>query len=311
MSSSETTIPSVPVEPTQPSVVVVTPAPIDHSKELAFPLEVNIGHTSTIKPPKPPQYDGNRDPAVLDSWLWAMDSYAALTHATNGEIMHFLNINLTGDASAWYHRRYNTDAWIQNTWMMIRAEMKEYFISPNYDRRLRDQWAKCKQVTTVTDYVARLEALATRIPITEDNEFYDKFLRGLKPRTRIEVELKDPKTVKEAIRLADRYDMIVYQNQKNGDWDPWGTNRLSSKKEKVQFQEDTRGEPMILDALVPKKKPNSKKKVSLPAREPNTLQRLSPEERDHLVEIGACFKCRKPGHLAKDCPTRMSKKSKN
>ena len=31
---------------------------------------------------------------------------------------------------------------------------------------------------------------------------------------------------------------------------------------------------------------------------------LTVEERNVLMKIGACFKCRKPGHMSRDCPTK-------
>lgn len=35
-----------------------------------------------------------------------------------------------------------------------------------------------------------------------------------------------------------------------------------------------------------------------------TIQKLSPAERDKLRREGKCFKCRKSGHMARECPTR-------
>src|SRR5208282_4858609 len=63
---------------------------------------------------------------------------------------------------------------------------------------------------TVFEYVSILIALAMRIPGLSQTQILDKFIRGLKPKTRIEVELRDPKTPDEAYRLADRFDRIVY-----------------------------------------------------------------------------------------------------
>src|SRR5271156_3767832 len=39
-------------------------------------------------------------------------------------------------------------------------------------------------------------------------------------------------------------------------------------------------------------------------KDPNTMDisALTPEERTRLMKIGRCFRCRKTGHLAKDCP---------
>ena len=63
----------------------------------------------------------------------------------------------------------------------------------------------------------------------DEPTFLDKFIRGLKPRTRTEVEFHDPQTLAEAVRQADRYYTIVYYRQ--------------SQSSKPTF-EDTRGEPM-------------------------------------------------------------------
>lgn len=41
-------------------------------------------------------------------------------------------------------------------------------------------------------------------------EKFDKFIRGLKDRTIQEVDIRDPKSLGEAIRNADRYDSIPF-----------------------------------------------------------------------------------------------------
>jgi hypothetical protein len=46
-----------------------------------------------------------------------------------------------------------------------------------------------------------------------DSQILDKFIRGLKPKTRIEVELRDSQSTDEAYRLADRFDRIVYSTK--------------------------------------------------------------------------------------------------
>ena len=50
-----------------------------------------------------------------------------------------------------------------------------------------------------------------------------------------------------------------------------------------------------------------KKTFAFPKQQdPNTMDidRLTTEERTTLMKEGKCFKCRKQGHLSRDCPTR-------
>jgi len=75
----------------------------------------------------------------------------------------------------------------------------------------------------------------------------DKFIRGLKPKTRIEVELRDPRTPDEAYRLADRFDRIVY-GVKTTSFLTQNYNRYSPTSNVNGMNADY-GEPMHIDAL--------------------------------------------------------------
>ena len=86
--------------------------------------------------------------------------------------------------------------------------MRQYFAPPNEDRHLQYEWANLKQYGTVFEYVSVLMALAMRIPGLSQTQILDKFIRGLKAKTRIEVELRDPRTPDEAYRLADCFDAL-------------------------------------------------------------------------------------------------------
>jgi hypothetical protein len=177
---------------------------------------------------------------------------------------------------------------------------------PNKDRRLLDQWAALRQTTTVADYTTRLYNVGMQIPGITKSQILDKFLRGLKTKTRMELELKDPATLDEAVRLADRYDTIMFGRTSFANQRP-GRKELTNEYEPG-------GEPMQLDALrTPSKgqKSSSEKPKGQQHKDQQpALKKLTPEERDHLRNIGACFKCRKTGHMAKECPTN-SKNSKD
>lgn len=159
---------------------------------------------------------------------------------------------------------------------------------PNEDRRLQDEWANLKQHGTVFEYISILTALAMQIPGLSQTQILDKFICGLKPKTRIEVELRDPQTAEEAYRLGDRFDRIVYGVKT--------TNFLAQNYNHYTPTSDSAisgsGEPMQIDSLRPRRMG--------PTRD---LQQLRSQ--------GLCFNCKKPGHIAANCPKNPAEYTSN
>ena len=155
-----------------------------------------------LKPKQPEKYNGKRDFQVIDNWITSVDSYFALTHAEPPDIYHYLNTTVFSLAKPQH-------GFVLFTLEVVRTSIKAYFVPPNYTRRLRDEWAYLRQTTTVSDYYARLTQLAMQLGEVDEERLVDKFIRGLKPKTRTEVELRDPRTLEEASRIADRFDTIV------------------------------------------------------------------------------------------------------
>jgi hypothetical protein len=183
----------------------------------------------------------------------------------------------------WFRSNYEIwDPATALTWDILRAFMREYFASSNEDRRLQDEWANLKQYGIVFEYVSVLTALAMRIPGLSQTQILDKFIRGLKPKTRIEVELRDPKTPNEAYRLTNRFDRIVY-GARNNSFLTQNYNRYAPTSN-ANTSADY-GEPMQIDTLQP--------------RQPGPRKFQQPRNQ------GLCFTCEKPGHIAANCPDRQ------
>ena len=232
---------------------------------------------SGIRPHQPDKYHGQRDFLLLGNWMFSVDQYFILTDMPVHKQGPFISTLLRDEALLWYRANYeNWDPTVPLTWQILRAAMREYFAPPNEDRRLQDEWANLKQYGTVFEYVSVLTALAMQIPGLSQTQILDKFICGLKPKTRIEVELRDPKTPDEAYRLADRFDRIVY-GAKSTTFLTQNYNRYSPTSN------STYGEPMQIDALQ--------------LRRPKSMNLQS------LRFQGLCFICQKPGHIAVNCPT--------
>jgi hypothetical protein len=238
-------------------------------------------HTTTgTRPRQPDKYHGQRDFLLLDNWIFSVEQYFLLTDMPVNKQGPFVSTLLRDEALLWYRSSYEKwDPKTPLTWKIICTAMRKYFAPPNEDRRLQDEWANLRQHGSVSEYVSVLMALAARIPELSQGQILDKFIRGLKPKTKIEVELRDPKTPDEAYRLADRFDRIVY-GVKNTSFLTQNYNRYSATSNVNGMNMDY-SEPMQIDALRPRR-PGPKT-----FQQPRT-QRL-------------CFACGKPGHIAANC----------
>ena len=189
---------------------------------------------------------------------------------------------------------------IWTTLVPYSENLRSFFIPPKKDRRLQDQWAQLHQLTLVSNYIAHFYSLAMQLPAQQVSIMVHKFIRGLKSKTRMKLELKDPQSLNEAFCLADRFDSIVHQQKFNNFIDK------PSIKPAVNAQYED-GEPMQLNTfrtMTPKVNKNA----------PKSLQPLSAQECTRLQSIGACFKCRQPGHIAREGPntsgqTKLSSKN--
>ena len=253
-----------------------------------------------FKPKQPDRYNDRRDFQTIDNWVASVDNYFALTEAEPPAIYHYLNTIFIDDAATWFRFNYrNLDPAIV-TWDDVKTALLAYFVPPNHVHRLRDEWAYIRQTIMINDYYTRLTQLAMQLGGITELIFLDKFIRGFKPKTRTEIELHDPQTLAEAVRLADHFDTIVY--------------RQSYVAPQQSYQEDNRGEPMQLDALRlihdEIADPLQIDALKIKAQSPK-LKKLINEERAHLRSTNACFRCRKQGHIARECPSKTNAKPEN
>ena len=256
---------------------------------------------SHLKPKQPEKFSGSRDQQAVISWITSVDSYFSLTNAEPPNVYHYLNTILAGEAAIWFRFHYRNPVPDTITWDDVKTSLKAYFVQPNHERRLRDDWAYLRQTTTVADFYSRLTQLAMQLDLVDEEQLLDKFIRGLKPKTKTEVELRDPTNLLDACKIADRFDTIVYRRQ------PLFMPQYSTSS---TYVEDNRGEPMdiVVDSFRPARRSSIANKAQIDAfkakAQPGPLKKLSDEERTYLRSINACFKCRKRGHMARECPSK-------
>ena len=155
-----------------------------------------------------------------------MDDYFALVGVPPEQQVPLAGTYLKDQAAIWYltfKSKWGPDT--HPTWGNFCHALQAAFSPPNHINNIMDQWAKVHQTTSVHDYAQRFQSILLQPPPNATTPFatLDHFIRGLKPKTQLEVRLRDPSSLQEAIQLADRFD-LAYMPPKATTHLQWPTN---------------------------------------------------------------------------------------
>jgi hypothetical protein len=243
---------------------------------------------SSWKPSKPSIYNGERNTLVLQAWLSNMKDYLDLSQVPDTIKVQLAGTFLRDSASIWYlsfRQQWSEQSDSTILWETFVQHLLTTFMPPNHQQSTMDKWAKLRQVSSVDNYNKAFRSLLLQLPDNATTAYatLDKYIRGLKPKTAIEVQLRDPQTLAEAMTMADKFDTITYTARLPAG--PWQKPQYVPRQATVV--------PMELDTI------RVDQKTHLPQ-----LQKLTQEERTSLIAKNACFRCRQPGHIARDCPSQ-------
>jgi hypothetical protein len=261
---------------------------------------------SPLKPAKPETFDGGKTNSRVDSWLFQLNEYFSACGVHNDmERVAYAGSMLRGAACTWWRQRRTqaaagTMADI-TTWHQFYTELRNQFTLINAVKVARDELAALKQTGAVQGYALKFRDITLQIPDITEQEKLDRFTRGLKPRLQRELAIRDPATLDDAIRMAERIDVVDYN------WLQRNTKPVIVESHR------SRPEPMELGNIEAKPlsaihrySDNNHPRALRPSLEskPHEIYRkpLTNEERQYLRKLGACFKCRKTGHAINNCP---------
>lgn len=158
-----------------------------------------------IKPPKPPVFSGhNREPSP-QNWVHQMETYLRANNVdlTNPTAVTYAAGFLADSALTWY-RMHSADVargvtQEYNNWDEFRTALITRFTPISPERTARQKLATLKQRQSVRAYAQEFNLCMIELPEMNEKDRIFRFLEGLKPEVRIHVELKNPRTLAEAI----------------------------------------------------------------------------------------------------------------
>jgi hypothetical protein len=220
-----------------------------------------------LKPERPTTYGGHRNES-LDAWIFQMDRYCQLLPVPEPNRVSFAGTFLKDHAAMWWRTIYeeieaqpDPDRWTQFV-----TGLKRQFQPINTSETARTRLDQLKQKTSVRLYNSDFREIMLQLPHMHEADRIHSYIKGLKPAIASLVAMQQPDTLTAAQGLADTADTIQFHHMPRR---PFSTPRP-----------EYRGPaPMDLDAI----------------------EKLTDAERERLRKNGGCFRCRKTGHLARDC----------
>lgn len=255
----------------------------------------------SIKPANPRPYSGDKggDPEV---WLFQYEQCARLYNLTDAEKVDHAATYLEGAAATWWRSvalASDRSGSPRPTWDSFKTQLITLFKPVNASKVARDQLAELKQTGAVFRYNTDFNRLVLEAGNVSAEEQLHRYIRGLKPKIRVEVELADPQTVHAAMEKAQRIDSITWYAR---------TEHNSSHKSTTTFGSNTYV-PMDLGALKvdPNQKANTVNVMNNNKFRSSNRERYAPpmskEEYERCRREGLCLKCKKSGHTARFCLT--------
>jgi Ty3 transposon capsid-like protein len=166
----------------------------------------------SIKPATPRSYSGDKgaDPEV---WLFQYEQCARLYNLTDAEKVDHAATYLEGAAATWWRSvalASDRSGSPRPAWDSFKAQLITLFKPVNASKVARDRLAELKQTGAVFRYNTDFNRLVLEAGNVSAEEQLHRYIRGLKPKIRVEVELADPQTVHAAMEKAQRIDTITW-----------------------------------------------------------------------------------------------------
>jgi hypothetical protein len=220
-----------------------------------------------LKPERPTTYSGNRNES-LEAWIFQMDRYCQLLPVPEPNRVSFAGTFLKDHAAMWWRTVYEEiEAQPEdNRWTQFTNGLKHQFQPINTAETARTRLDQLRQKTSVRLYNSDFREIMLQLPNMHEADRIHAYIKGLKPAVASLVAMQQPNTLIAAQGLADTADTIQFQHL--------------PRRPFINPRPDHRGPtPMDLDAI----------------------EKLTDAERERLRKNGGCFRCRKTGHLARDC----------
>lgn len=221
---------------------------------------------------KVPTFRGDRhDNMDTIDWLQRIKNYMEMAQIPSRKWVNFAAVHLEGPALTWWFSRRKDEE--LPTWPVFEEEFVRAFVKGSTEVEIRLELLDLKY-TDLRSYTAQFRKLTMLLPKASEADKIALYMWHLPLRLQRELRYRMPNTFDHAEQIADA---LENASRHNG-------NRQQPPRNGIHDHRNRETDAMEIDSITRSIKP------------------LSGPEKEALKKAGGCFRCRKPGHLARNCP---------
>ncbi|KAJ9556981.1 hypothetical protein OSB04_011595 [Centaurea solstitialis] len=252
----------------------------------------------TFRSCNPKEFHGTEGAVGLLAWIESMESVLHISKCLERNKVEYAACLLQGRSLTWWNTQVQVrgrDATGQITWEDFKKILKEEFCPRSEIQKLEAElWHHEMKGSDITAYTTRFHELAKLVPhlVTPEQNRVDRYVWGLSPVIRGNVTAADPKTLQEAVNLANRLTNNAVRS---------GAFSSSSVKGKRKVEEPVRSK---LEQKFNKDRRMARNfGIQTPAPEKGKGPQRACDKchRQHIGRCTICSRCNRAGHVAQDC----------
>ena len=276
---------------------------------------------------KPERFTGERNTVKPRTFLFQMEQYHLVTGITDPKL-RAINAGsyLAGRAAEWYvtFAEYTAKKGGELTFQAFQEALLHQYEPVDPVQVARDKLHTLVQRGSAASYCNEFRRLCAIIPDLSESTQMDFFVRGLKVELQVYLVGREVSSLEKAIHMVVEYENRVQHYSRRA----WGASSSHQGTRGHDGASSSAAAPMELGSiedaglLAVSNKPGGKQKDKGRSTQPyqhaagagsraaapaGARTPLSPEEKQRLTELGACFYCRRrtdPPHRAVNCPLR-------